>query len=474
MRRVSSMFGMTSLASNSRKLCLLWAYAVSCGHSDSKSGVDSGGEGQADVAVNPDVGGNSDVVVASEAGISVRGLTLMDRVVYDSNQDVYWLAEANLAATPEGQTIRAQMNAPTGGIDLSKINPNGTMDFATAKNWVQALNQLVGNGCQGYLCHTDWQLPVTPNDDPTCSEKGPAPYHNDFAAWCAGSALGNLYGVGLGLGFSNSVAPGFTSSVGPFQNLQPSLYWTAESDGVKGEKTFSFLTGLSGSNTTKYNYFYLLPRLAAAPTGSPPPSGRGVLAYTSGPAAGRAVYDTSTQITWLLDANLAASQAFGVGGTTEVQGNNNCVPSADCDFFEPLVNTSGAMLFDDKASTAWLASLNSANQGGFAGENTWMLPSVADLKTLSDDLGPPAAALVSQASVGPFQHLQPFFYWACVPSDPSGNKDGSARSSCDFTMHAGQSSGGTDMEWSYNFDTGFQATDLNTKKFYVMVYYPGS
>ena len=30
------------------------------------------------------------------------------------------------------------------------------------------------------------------------------------------------------------------------------------------------------------------------------------------------------------------------------------------------------------------------------------------------------------------------------------------------------------MEWSYNFDTGFQGTDLNPKQFYVMIYYPGS
>ena len=30
------------------------------------------------------------------------------------------------------------------------------------------------------------------------------------------------------------------------------------------------------------------------------------------------------------------------------------------------------------------------------------------------------------------------------------------------------------MEWSFNLDTGFQATDLNTKAFYVAVYYPES
>ena len=468
MKSIPRLLGMSLRMASSPELCLLFISAISCQHSGTKDGADSGGENQ------PDAASNSDLGVTPEVGIPTRGLTLMDRVVYDSNQNVYWLAEANLAVTPDGQLIRDKMSTPDGGVDLSGINPNGTMDFATAKNWVQALNQVAWNGCQGYLCHTDWQLPVTPNDDPTCSEQGPSPSDNDFAAWCTGSALGNLYSVGLGLSFSNSVLPRLADTAGPFQNLQPSLYWTNESGGGAGEKTFSFLTGLSGANTTKYNYFHLLPRLVAAPSNSPPPSGNGVLPYSSGPAAGKAVYDSNTQITWLLDANLAASQDFEIAGTTEVKGNNACVPAADCDFFEPLVNTSGAMLFGE-TTTAWLGQLNGLSPSGYAGESTWALPSTGDLKTLYDHLGPPAQSLVSQTSVGPFQHLQPFFYWACVPYDPTGNRNGDSRSPCDFTMHAGKNpSGGADMEWSYNFDTGFQGTDLNTKQFYVMIYYPGS
>jgi len=308
----------------------------------------------------------------------------------------------------------------------------------------------------------------------TCSEQGPPPYSNDFAAWCTGSALGNLYGVGLGLRFSNSVVPGFTNTVGPFVNLHPSLYWTADSDGGNGERTFSFLTGLAGSNTTKYNYFYLLPRLTGAPAGSLAPSGTGLLPFTSGPAAGKAVYDSRTKLTWALIGDLAAAHSFGVTGGTEVKGNNECTPAADCDFVEPLLNPSGAMLFGDAATSAWLDGPAGMNSSSYAGETTWVLPSVADVKKLYDDLSQPATSLVSAASVGPFEHLQPFFYWACVPVDPSGNKNGAARSSCDFGAHAGKNSGGADMEWSFNFDTGFQATDLGTKQFFAMVYYPGA
>jgi len=93
-----------------------------------------------------------------------------------------------------------------------------------------------------------------------------------------------------------------------------------------------------------------------------------------------------------------------------------------------------------------------------------MLPSVVDVKKLYDDLGQPATTLVSAASVGPFEHLQPFFYWACVPSDPSGNKNGTARSACDFSAHAGKSSGGADMEWSYHFDTGFEDAQISLNR----------
>jgi hypothetical protein len=463
-----------------RLTTVILALALSCSRSAATPGGDAGAAPEPEVGASldadADVGAGDDAAAEASPPVALptHGLTLVNGVVQDSNQNVYWLAEANLAATPEGQAIWAQMNNPAAGLDLSGINPNGTMDFPTARSWVQALNQVSWNGCQGYLCHTDWQLPVTPNEDATCSEQGPAPYSNDFAAWCTGSALGNLYGVGLGLRFSSSVVPGFTNTVGPFANLHPSLYWTADSNGGNGERTFSFLTGLAGSNTTKYNYFYLLPRLAGAPANSPVPSGSGVLAYTDGPAAGKAVYDTHTQVTWVLDGDLAASQPFGVTGSTEVKGNNNCVPAADCDFALPLINSSGAMLFGDVTSTAWLDGPSGMNASTYAGEATWVLPAVADLKALYQDLGLPSPAIASAASVGPFAHLQPFFYWACVPADPSGNQNGNPRSPCDFSAHAGKSSNGADMEWSFNFDTGFQATDLSSKQFFVMVYYPGT
>ena len=83
--------------------------------------------------------------------ITTHGLTPVGRgqIVYDSNQGVCWLADANLAGNP----VARQMLGVTG------INPDGTMDYPTALNWVNALNSY--NSPHGYLGHTIGNSPAT-------------------------------------------------------------------------------------------------------------------------------------------------------------------------------------------------------------------------------------------------------------------------------------------------------------------------
>ena len=142
--------------------------------------------------------------------IQTVGLTPVDngQIVYDANQKVYWLANADLAADP---AIRATLG-------VTGINPNGTMNYTTALQWVNALNH--ANNGSGYLGHTNWQLPGTPPIDSTCSvlHGGDG---KSFGAKCTGSGLGNLYNIGLALTYPNSVVPGFTDTIGPFKNLNP-------------------------------------------------------------------------------------------------------------------------------------------------------------------------------------------------------------------------------------------------------------
>ena len=366
------------------------------------------------------------------------------RIVYDRSQGLCWLADANLAGDPD---VVLQMN-------VDGINPNGTMDWPTALQWVEALNHF-DNG-RGYLGHNNWQLPVTPMLDDSCSSFN----NGSFGASCTGSAFGSLYSVGLNITFPDSVVPNFVNRVGPFRNIVPGLYWTSGSDG-NGEHTFSFTNDIRGSNTTKYNYMHVLP-MVSGPIDTPP-AGEGVLRYTSGVAAGKAVYDWNTGYSWVVDANLASTHDFGVSGTTtitsDVHGTVLTVPSIDAD---------GAMLFDTASvSGGWLDAMNASS---YAGSSAWQLPAVDDLKTLFNDLGlqPGSELFDSHKSVGPFQHFQPFFYWAC-----QRDQDGTPQSPCNPKLHPPDNpQDGSPMRWSFNFDNGFQGTDETTKQFYVLVYYP--
>lgn len=395
-------------------------------------------------------------------------------IVYDANSGVCWLADANLAGNPE---IRALLGVPN-------INPDGTMDYPTAVLWVAALNNFAGHG---FLGHKNWQLPDNPPMDPTCS----AANGGNFGISCTGSAMGNLYQVGLARTFPDSVVRQFTNIVWPLRNLQPGLYWTSD-QGAKdsGQQTLSFNTDISGSNTTKFNYFHVLPMVAGAlgPIATPP-AGCGVLPYTSGDAAGKAVYDSCTNISWTLDANLAATENFGIIGNTSIPRDSSVPPGPPLN--PPLIDVDGTMLLATAlvvnplpappTNGPWLAAMNENN---YAGSNNWQMPALSDLQNLFTDLGlqPGDPRLESQWFVGPFWHLQPYFYWACEPMNPNAN----AQAPCDYALSSssGMGSLGIPLEYSFNFDNGFEGTDLaglvvpgqdtHSKQFYVMVYYPAS
>lgn len=387
-----------------------------------------------------------------------KGLTPVNggTIVYDSNQGLCWLGDANLAGHPEVHAvIPLAATNPDGSIPV--INPDGTMDYWTAVNWVNGLNSF--NNGKGWLNHNNWQLPTNPHRDPTCSSVNT----DDFGVQCTGGALSNLYYVGLARSYPNSVVPYFLDFIGPFFNLQPGLYWTADTNSG-GELTFSFNTGIKGANTTKYNFFHVLPMTTTVL--GPVPVGTGVLPYLSGPAAGRAVYDTMTGISWTLNANLPAFKNFGdtdtVTLTADVNKNTLTVP---------VINKDGAVHFSaiDPANTTsgWIVSMNAS---GYAGTNTWQLPGVEDLRHLYNHLSISAGdtRLEWPFFVGPFWRLQPGFYWACVRADGTGSEG-----PCDLTQNApSPPPPATPLQESFNFDDGFEGTDLQDKQFYVTAYFP--
>jgi hypothetical protein len=391
-------------------------------------------------------------ILASAAAIAEGLIVQANGTVYDSNQNVTWLADANFAVSPEGEALLKAAR-------ITSVAPSGIMDYPTALRFVQAMNTIPCQG-KGYLCHNTWQLPVMitdPAHDPTCT------VHrgfdgNSFGPNCQGSAFGILFYRGLGLRYPSSVAPRFQDSVAGFLNLHPALYWSATEGGQTGQQTFSFLTGQSGSNTTDFNLLHVLAMHRGMLPGSSIQSGAtGMAKYSSGPAAGAAVYDAVSGISWLLDANLAATRAFGVSGSVTIPRK----PIHDRTTL-PSIATGGAMHF--QAVNAWLRGLGDSN---YAGTKSWVLPELADLETLYAHLslasGDPA--FVVSGSTGPFRNFQPSFYWACPESvaDPSR---------CDYgrVLNVRNTIA---MRWSFNFDTGFQGTSQETKRYYMTVYYHG-
>lgn len=365
-------------------------------------------------------------------------------IVYDPNQGVCWLANANLAADPNMQT----------GLGVTGINPNGSMDYATAEKWVAALNAY--NNGSGYLGHNNWQLPVAALVDRTCGDIGTN--GGSFGPGCSGSAFGNLYSVGLKQTFPASVASTFGATAGPVRNLKASYYWAQQNNGGTsgtnngGQEMFSFANGIQGGTTINDTYYYVLPMVAGAIGTAPVCSANGatVVPYTTGPASGNAVYDCNTGFTWPADANLAASNAFGIAG-------NITITDTTRSFTVPMIS-GGAMLLG--TATQWIQAMNTSK---YLGSSAWEIPATSKvLQDLFTDLSLASGdtRLMSTASFGPFQNLQPFFYWAC-----GRDQSGSSQSPCIGYAPAG-------LQWSFDFDYGFQSTSSLIQKYFVMVYYP--
>jgi hypothetical protein len=387
--------------------------------------------------------------------------------VYDTVLKVNWLANANLAGTPGGT------------FGVANITQGGSMNYATAVNWVAALNHYQN---VGYLGHNDWQFPTTPHVDDSCTVLS-GPNGNSFGYHCRNSDLGSLYYLSssLGLHSPDTAVQIPYNTVGPFNNFQPYLYWTDTSAGVQGYHTFSFNTGWAGSNVGKH-YMYVLPMIPGNPFGIPV-NGQGLQVSADGKTVydPEAVYDLTTGakgVTWLADANLAKTRKFGAQCTK---------PNG-----EKCINTDGSMTHKT-AHDKWIKGMNAYQGHGYLDQKNWQLPPdpmppdptmnpCGGFDCTDTPLGhlyyiqlglspvvptPHGVPVVSAPSstVGPFNHIQPYLYWSsCEPlNGPSPCLD---LNGIPTTVPAPK------FEWSFSFGNGFQGTDLQTNDLYVMVYFP--
>ncbi len=363
--------------------------------------------------------------------------------VYDTVNGVTWLADADFPATNRfGLPV-----CDASGVQPC-VNASGSMNYASAAAWVQAMN------AAAYLGHTDWQLPTTATFDSGCGKKGPN--GDSFGFGCSASALGSLYYTALGLAAPGTAVPVPPNAVGPFANFQPYIYWSQTSQGGNGYSTFSFGNGFHGANTAP-NFLYVLPMIPGRIPGAPAAVGNGLQADPGG----QTVYDPVANVTWLADADVAASNPFGLPPC-----QSPTTPS-------PCVAADGAMTWD--AATQLVKNMNAA---AYLGQSNWQLPPIdpscngynctggskspmGELFYGQLGLGKGATVVTTpDIALGPFHDVRPYLYWSCLGA--------TIQTPC-------QADGPVfNQEWSFSFGSGFEGTDILPNELYATAYFVGA
>jgi len=388
------------------------------------------------------------IITASSEGVNGTASVTITPVpvatVYDNLNNISWLADANLAATN-----RFGLPVCTASGPQPCVNPSGSMSYQAAAAWVQAMN------AANYGGHTNWQIPTTPTVDGGCSKNNPAGGGN-FGFNCSRNAMGSLYYNTLGLKAPNTAVPIPNSTVGPFSNFQPFLYWSRFSRGSQGYATLSFSSGWQGANTAP-NFLYLLPMIQGKLAGTPAATGNGLEVNPGG----LTVYDPVANVTWLANANVAATNTFGLPTCSDPTTPAICV------------NQDGAMTWDSANQLA--TNMNTYGGAGYLGQSHWELPPMDSCGGYRcGNAGDPLAELYSgqlglspgtpvvatpNVAVGQFKNMQPYLYWSC--------QSPTIQSPC---QSAGPAAG---FEWSFSFGNGFLGTDLLDNDLYVTAYFVG-
>ena len=141
-------------------------------------------------------------VTTAHAALQSR---LNGQVVYDTDLNVTWLANANLAATN------------TFGVSgILKGSKAGLMSWTTAQKWIAAMN------AANYLGYNNWELPTTLQPDASCGTQSSlrgveclifghfrlqpdaSCARTSFGVSCTGSMMGHLFYTELGGGVGSS------------------------------------------------------------------------------------------------------------------------------------------------------------------------------------------------------------------------------------------------------------------------------
>ncbi|MHB1141399.1 MAG: Lcl C-terminal domain-containing protein [Sulfuricaulis sp.] len=151
------------------------------------------------------------------------------QAVYDTDRNITWLANANLAASNT--------------FGVSGINASGSMTWDVAQNWVAAMN------AANYLGFNNWRLPATLQPDVTCSQQSTASYGSN----CSGSEMGHLFYSELGGVAGRDILAIHNSSFSLFSNLQSNVYWSGTEYAPNTQNAWYFDFG-GGSQVNFYKF----------------------------------------------------------------------------------------------------------------------------------------------------------------------------------------------------------------------------
>ena len=152
------------------------------------------------------------ILPASEAALVSRMGGLM---VYDTELDITWLADANLAASEDFAIVRSSTELPDP--DNAPLGATGRMRRDTATAWLQNMN--ADNGGAGYLGFDNWRLASTSPPDPTCSRQME---FSDFSDGfnCTGNELGYLFYETMGVSAGDPISSSDNPDLDLFTNIQ--------------------------------------------------------------------------------------------------------------------------------------------------------------------------------------------------------------------------------------------------------------
>lgn len=148
---------------------------------------------------------------------------LNGQAVYDTDLNITWQQNANLAAT---ETFGLARNVDLGtipGVESyggSYIYDNGGMTWGGALKWIDAMN------ATNYLGYNDWRLPITLQPDASCTFQSGDGIES-YGPNCSGSELGHLFYIELGGTATQSITTSHNANLTLFKNVLDGNYWSS-------------------------------------------------------------------------------------------------------------------------------------------------------------------------------------------------------------------------------------------------------